>query len=84
MSQNSMRLSWTAEEVDSRLHAIMCNIHKTCIETAKEFGFEGNYVREYRGLQKSRQSHDGSGSNLSLLLLFFCREQEWKYLGIKI
>jgi len=44
MSQNSMRLSWTAEEVDKRLHDIMINIHKTCIETAKEFGFDGNYV----------------------------------------
>jgi glutamate dehydrogenase (NADP+) len=39
-----MRLSWTAEEVDKRLHDIMINIHKTCIETAKEFGFDGNYV----------------------------------------
>jgi glutamate dehydrogenase (NADP+) len=44
MSQNSMRLAWTAEEVDKRLHEIMVNIHKTCIETAKEFGFEGNYL----------------------------------------
>ena len=44
MTQNSMRLSWTAEEVDQRLHQIMVNIHKTCVETAKEFGFEGNYV----------------------------------------
>jgi glutamate dehydrogenase (NADP+) len=44
MSQNSMRLSWNAEEVDKRLHGIMVNIHKTCIETAKEFGFDGNYV----------------------------------------
>ena len=44
MSQNSMRLSWTAEEVDRRLHEIMCNIHKTCVSTAKDFGFEGNYV----------------------------------------
>jgi len=44
MSQNSMRLSWTAEEVDKRLHEIMCNIHKTCVETAKEFGAEGNYI----------------------------------------
>jgi glutamate dehydrogenase (NADP+) len=44
MSQNSMRLSWTAEEVDRRLHEIMCNIHKTCVETARSFGFEGNYV----------------------------------------
>lgn len=30
MSQNSMRLSWTREEVDTRLHTIMINIHKTC------------------------------------------------------
>ena len=44
MSQNSMRLAWTAEEVDKRLHEIMINIHKTSIETAKEFGFDGNYV----------------------------------------
>jgi len=44
MSQNSMRLSWTAEEVDKRLHEIMINIHNTCVNTAKEFGYEGNYV----------------------------------------
>jgi glutamate dehydrogenase (NADP+) len=39
-----MRLSWTREEVDERLHGIMRNIHKTCIETAKEYGQPGNYV----------------------------------------
>jgi glutamate dehydrogenase (NADP+) len=44
MTQNSMRLAWTAEEVDKRLHEIMVNIHKTCIDTAKEFGYDGNYV----------------------------------------
>ena len=44
MSQNSMRLAWTAEEVDKRLHEIMINIHRTCVETAKAYGFEGNYV----------------------------------------
>ena len=44
MSQNSMRLSWSAEEVDRRLREIMLNIHKVCIDTAKDFGFEGNYV----------------------------------------
>ncbi|HOZ72156.1 MAG TPA: NADP-specific glutamate dehydrogenase [Spirochaetales bacterium] len=44
MSQNSMRLAWTAEEVDQRLHAIMVNIHNTCLEAAKEFGADGNYV----------------------------------------
>ncbi len=44
MSQNSMRLSWSAEEVDKRLHDIMVNIHKTAFDTAKQYGFEGNYV----------------------------------------
>jgi glutamate dehydrogenase (NADP+) len=39
-----MRLSWTAEEVDQRLHQIMINIHKACVETATQYGFEGNYV----------------------------------------
>ena len=44
MSQNSMRLAWSAEEVDHRLHEIMINIHKACVETADKYGFEGNYV----------------------------------------
>ncbi len=44
MSQNSMRLSWTREEVDKRLHEIMFNIHSACTETAIEFGHPDNYV----------------------------------------
>ncbi|MDA8411896.1 MAG: NADP-specific glutamate dehydrogenase [Treponema sp.] len=44
MSQNSMRLAWGAEEVDHRLHEIMVNIHTACVDTAKQYGFEGNYV----------------------------------------
>jgi len=44
MSQNSMRLPWPKEEVDQRLHQIMINIHKTCVETADRFGQPGNYV----------------------------------------
>lgn len=44
MSQNSMRLAWNSEEVDHRLHEIMINIHKTAYETAKQYGFDGNYV----------------------------------------
>jgi glutamate dehydrogenase (NADP+) len=44
MSQNSMRLSWTREEVDDRLHKIMISIHKACHETAEQFGTPGNYV----------------------------------------
>jgi len=44
MSQNSIRLSWTREEVDDRLHKIMISSHKTCYETAKEYGTPGNLV----------------------------------------
>jgi glutamate dehydrogenase (NADP+) len=44
MSQNSMRMSWTRQEVDNRLHDIMKNIHKTCWDVAERFGTPGNYV----------------------------------------
>jgi glutamate dehydrogenase (NADP+) len=44
MSQNSMRYSWTREEVDNRLHLIMKSIHQACVETAERFGAPGNYV----------------------------------------
>jgi glutamate dehydrogenase (NADP+) len=44
MSQNSMRLCWTREEVDDRLHNIMKAIHRNCRETADAFGTPGNYV----------------------------------------
>ncbi len=42
MSQNSMRLSWTREEVDERLGNIMIAIHKQCFEAAQEYGRPGN------------------------------------------
>lgn len=44
MSQNSMRLKWTREEVDQKLHQIMAAIHKQCVEAAEEFGMQGNLV----------------------------------------
>jgi glutamate dehydrogenase (NADP+) len=44
MSQNSLRLQWTREEVDQRLHGIMKSIHKTCQEYGTENGFI-NYVK---------------------------------------
>ena len=44
MSQNSMRLSWTREEVDDRLHKIMIAIHKNSFETAEKYGTPGNLV----------------------------------------
>jgi len=42
MAQNSMRLSWPAEEVDQRLKMIMKNIHQTCLDAAAEYGNPGN------------------------------------------
>jgi glutamate dehydrogenase (NADP+) len=44
MSQNSMRLSWTREEVDSKLHDIMISIHDTCVKHGKDGDFI-NYVK---------------------------------------
>ncbi len=44
MAQNSMRINWSREEVDSRLQEIMVNIHRICVDTAERFGMAGNYV----------------------------------------
>jgi glutamate dehydrogenase (NADP+) len=44
MSQNSMRLSWSREEVDTRLKTIMKSIHKTCLDASAEYGMPGNYM----------------------------------------
>ena len=44
MTQNSMRLSWTFEEVDEKLHGIMVNIYKNAAKAAKDYGCEGNLV----------------------------------------
>ncbi len=44
MTQNSLRYSWSFEEVDSKLKAIMENIYHTCDKTAREYGKEGNLV----------------------------------------
>ena len=44
MSQNSMRYSWTAEEVDAKLHQIMADIYKNSYEAAKKYGMEGDLV----------------------------------------
>jgi glutamate dehydrogenase/leucine dehydrogenase len=45
MSQNSMRLSWTREEVDEKLHSIMVNIHDNCVK----WGKEGNFINYVNG-----------------------------------
>ena len=44
MSQNSERLSWTFEEVDSKLQGIMKSIFAACDSAAKEYGMPGNYM----------------------------------------
>jgi glutamate dehydrogenase (NADP+) len=44
MAQNSMRISWTREEVDTRLFNIMRTIHENCHRTAEKYGTPGNYV----------------------------------------
>jgi glutamate dehydrogenase (NADP+) len=44
MTQNSMRLSWTREEVDQRLKMIMKSIHKSALDAAAAYGQPGNYV----------------------------------------
>jgi glutamate dehydrogenase (NADP+) len=43
MTQNSMRLAWTREEVDNRLKLIMKTIHSTCVDAAEQYGVPGNY-----------------------------------------
>jgi len=45
MSQNSLRLSWTRQEVDKKLHDIMINIHESCVK----YGQEGKYVNYVKG-----------------------------------
>ncbi len=44
MSQNSLRLSWTAEEVDAKLHGIMVSIHDACVKYGTENGYT-DYVK---------------------------------------
>jgi glutamate dehydrogenase (NADP+) len=44
MSQNSLRLSWTRQEVDQRLHGIMKSIHKASLEAAEAYGAPGDLL----------------------------------------
>jgi len=44
MTQNSIKLSWSREEVDRRLLQIMKNIHAECLEAAEEYGCQGDYL----------------------------------------
>jgi glutamate dehydrogenase (NADP+) len=45
MTQNSMRLGWSSEEVDKRLHQIMSSIHDQCVK----YGKEGDYINYVKG-----------------------------------
>lgn len=45
MTQNAMKLNWTAEEVDAKLHQIMTSIHNACVE----YGREGQYINYMKG-----------------------------------
>ena len=44
MSQQSQRFYWSREEVDQKLHSIMKNIHRQCLDAAKTYGKEGDYL----------------------------------------
>ncbi|MGD9948679.1 MAG: NADP-specific glutamate dehydrogenase [Desulfobulbus sp.] len=44
MAQDAMRISWTRDEVDTRLRSIMENIHRTCLDTAAAYGHRGDYL----------------------------------------
>lgn len=44
MSQNSLRMAWSREEVEQRLHNIMKSIHRNCLEAAEAYGTPGDYV----------------------------------------
>lgn len=44
MAQNSQRLAWKREKVDQKLQSVMRKIHNACIQSAHEYGMEGNYV----------------------------------------
>ena len=61
MSQNSMRLSWSREEVDSRLHGIMKSIHKSCLGRFGSLRQKGRLRdgREYRRFRQSRKIDAG-------------------------
>ena len=63
MSQNSQRLSWTFEEVDSKLQAIMENIFANAAAAAKEYGMDKNYVAgaNIAGFQKVVEAMNAQG-----------------------
>jgi glutamate dehydrogenase (NADP+) len=65
MSQNAMRLLWTAGEVDSKLHNIMQSIHHACVHYGEENGRSTTSRREHRRLRQSRRCDAGPRRGLS-------------------
>jgi glutamate dehydrogenase (NADP+) len=63
MSQNSMRISWSFEEVDNRLKVIMADIFKSCEKAAKEYGMDGNIYggRKYSGFLRVAEAMKAQG-----------------------
>ena len=63
MSQNSMRYSWTAEEVDAKLQQIMKNIYKTSYDAAKKYGMEGDLIAgaNIAGFEKVKEAMIAQG-----------------------
>ncbi len=45
MSQNAMKLNWTAEEVDKKLHQVMKNIHESCVKYGLQDDGQVDYVK---------------------------------------
>ena len=64
MTQNSMRLSWSFEEVDEKLHGIMVSIFKACDDYSKAYGMEGNYMAgaNIAGFMKVAESMKAQGA----------------------
>ena len=69
MSQNSMRLAWSAEEVDTRLHKIMKDIHAQCVEYGKDENGKVDYVRgaNIAGFVKDQEVSKYSGLKETML-----------------
>ena len=67
MSQNSLRLAWTREEVDARLHGIMKAIHKQAKDTAEEYGIARQLRerRQHRGVPQGRRGDDRPGRGVA-------------------
>ena len=62
MSQNAMHISWTAQEVDDKLHQIMHNIHEQCVKYGTEPDGYINYVKgaNIGRIHESGTRHDGT------------------------